>query len=98
MEPLVLAILVGMVVRTALGASPQTEQGVRFVAKEVLEFAVCLLGATMDVPRLFASGPALAAGIVVLVCVALVCGYGIGRAAGLSPSLFCTCRWRTPER
>lgn len=87
MEPLVLAILIGMVGRTALGAVPRAEPGVRFVAKEVLEFAVCLLGATMDVPRLFASGPALAAGIVLLVCLALACGYGIGRAAGLTPNL-----------
>jgi uncharacterized integral membrane protein (TIGR00698 family) len=87
MEPLVLAILIGMVVRTLLGAAPRAEPGVRFVAKEVLELAVCLLGATMDVPRLFASGPALAAGIVVLVCLALAFGYGIGRVAGLSSKL-----------
>jgi uncharacterized integral membrane protein (TIGR00698 family) len=87
MEPLVMAILIGMLVRTGLGSMPRTEPGIRFVAKDVLELAVCLLGATMDVPRLFASGPALAAGIVALVCVALVCGYGIGRAAGLSPNL-----------
>jgi uncharacterized integral membrane protein (TIGR00698 family) len=87
MEPLVLAILIGMVARTAVGAVPLVEAGVRFVAKEVLEFAVCLLGATMDVPRLFASGPALAGGIVLLVCLALTIGYGIGRAAGLSSKL-----------
>jgi uncharacterized integral membrane protein (TIGR00698 family) len=41
----------------------------------------------MDVPRLFASGPLLALGIVALVCVALAAGYGIGRFAGLSPNL-----------
>jgi len=87
LEPLVLAILLGMVVRTALGATPATDPGVRFVAKEVLEFAVCLLGATMDVPQLFASGPALAIGIVVLVCIAQACGYAIGRLSGLSRNL-----------
>ena len=86
-EPLVLAILVGMVVRTIHGESSRTEPGVRFVAKDVLELAVCLLGATMDVPRLFASGPALAFGIVFLVCVALAVGLLIGRLAGLSPKL-----------
>ena len=67
-EPLVLAILIGMVVRTVRGDRPREDPGVRFVAKDVLEFAVCLLGATMDVPRLFASGPMLAVGIVLLVC------------------------------
>jgi uncharacterized integral membrane protein (TIGR00698 family) len=87
LEPLVLAILVGMVVRTATGDLPRAEPGIRFVAKQVLEVAVFLLGATMDVPRLFASGPALAVGIVALVCIALVAGVLIGRAAGLSPRL-----------
>lgn len=86
-EPLVMAILIGMLVRTGLGPIPKTEPGIRLVAKDVLEVAVCLLGATMDVPRLFASGPALAAGIVAIVCVALACGYAIGRTAGLSPNL-----------
>jgi uncharacterized integral membrane protein (TIGR00698 family) len=86
-EPLVLAILIGMVVRTVAGAWPRGTPGVRFVAKDVLEVAVFLLGATMDVPRLFASGPALALGIVMLVCVALSAGYAIGRAAGLAPNL-----------
>jgi len=86
-EPLVLAILVGMAVRTATGDIPWAEVGIRFGAKEVLEFAVLLLGATMDVPRLLASGPRLAVGIVLLVGIALVCGVAVGRAVGLSHRL-----------
>src|SRR4051812_19065760 len=86
-EPLVLAILVGMVVRTVSGEWERGEPGIRFVSKNVLEVAVFLLGATMDVPRLFASGPALALAIVLLVVAALSAGYAIGRAAGLSPKL-----------
>ncbi|HET7374426.1 MAG TPA: putative sulfate exporter family transporter [Gemmatimonadaceae bacterium] len=86
-EPRVLAILVGMAVRTVRGESALEAPGVRFVAKDLLELAVCLLGATMDVPRLFASGPLLAVGIVALVCSALGVGYVIGRAAGLSSKL-----------
>ncbi|HEY4130960.1 MAG TPA: putative sulfate exporter family transporter [Gemmatimonadaceae bacterium] len=86
-EPLVLAILIGMVIRTARGESTAQAAGVRFVAKDVLEFAICLLGATMDVPRLFASGPVLALGIVGLVVTALSLGYVIGRASGLTPNL-----------
>jgi uncharacterized integral membrane protein (TIGR00698 family) len=86
-EPLVLAILVGMVVRTVRGGSAREEPGIRFVAKDVLELAVLLLGATMDVPRLFASGPALALGIATIVCVSLIVSYSIGRTAGLSPRL-----------
>lgn len=86
-EPLVLAILFGMLVRAVQRDGAAQEPGVRFVAKDVLEVAVCLLGATMDVPRLFASGPALAVGIVVVVMLAISIGYAIGRFAGLSPKL-----------
>jgi uncharacterized integral membrane protein (TIGR00698 family) len=86
-EPLVLAILIGMAVRTVVGAWDDGEPGIRFASKNVLEVAVFLLGATMDLPRLFASGPALALGIVVLVVTALIAGFAIGRAAGLSKNL-----------
>jgi len=81
----VLAIIVGMVARSAVGMPAECEPGVRFVGKEVLEAAVFLLGATLDAPKLFASGPTLALGIVATVVVALVVGFGIGRAAGLPP-------------
>jgi uncharacterized integral membrane protein (TIGR00698 family) len=86
-EPLVLAIIVGMVVRAVDGMPADREAGVRFVGKEVLEVAVCLLGATLDAPKLFASGPTLALGIVATVVLALVAGFGIGRVVGLSPRL-----------
>jgi len=86
-EPLVLAIIVGMVVRGFDGMPAAREPGVRFVGKEVLEVAVCLLGATLDAPKLFASGPTLALGIVATVVLALMVGFGIGRVVGLSPRL-----------
>jgi len=86
-EPLVLAIIVGMLVRSINGMPVEREPGVRFVGKEVLEVAVFLLGATLDAPKLFASGPTLALGIVATVVVALIVGFGIGRAAGLPPRL-----------
>jgi uncharacterized integral membrane protein (TIGR00698 family) len=48
---------------------------------------VCLLGATMDLPRLFAAGAGLAIGVVVLVAAALGCGLLICRLAGLPRKL-----------
>jgi uncharacterized integral membrane protein (TIGR00698 family) len=86
-EPLVIAMIAGMTVRAAHDVHPRTQPLIRFFSKEVLEAAVFLLGASMDVPRLFASGPALALGIATLVCVALGCGYVVGRAVGLTPKL-----------
>ena len=82
-----LAIIVGMGVRAFAGLPGECEPGVRFVGKEILEVAVFLLGATLDTPKLFASGPTLALGIVATVVVALMVGFGIGRAVGLPPRL-----------
>jgi len=87
-EALVIAILLGMVVRTLTPTwTASAEPGVRFVAKDLLELAVCLLGATMDLPRLFAAGAGLAIGVVVLVAAALGCGLLICRLAGLPRKL-----------
>src|SRR4051812_23690148 len=66
-EALVIAILIGMTVRSLTPSwTDAAEPGVRLVGKDLLELAVCLLGATMDLPRLFAAGAGLAVGIVVL--------------------------------
>jgi uncharacterized integral membrane protein (TIGR00698 family) len=87
LEPLVLAILVGIMARTLTPGISAGDVGVRFAAKEVLEVAVLLLGATMDIPRLVASGAPLAIGIVSIVSISLGAGILIGRLAGLPPRL-----------
>ncbi len=86
-EALVVAILLGMVVRTLWTPPRALEAGVRFAAKEVLELAVLLLGVSVDLPLLLRAGPALAAGIVLLVVLGITCSYGLGRALGLAPKL-----------
>lgn len=82
-EALVVAILLGMVVRTFWELPVATEAGVDFTAKQVLEVAVYLLGASVNLPMLLAAGPALAIGIVLLVVVGIGASYGIGRLFGL---------------
>ena len=86
-EALVLAILVGMGVRSLWTPSDAVDHGVRFTANRVLEAAVFLLGASVNLPLIVQAGPALAAGIVLLVLVGLAASYGIGRALGLEPRL-----------
>ncbi len=86
-EGLVVAILLGMVVRTAWQPSPRFEAGVKFAAKEVLEVAVFLLGVSVDLPLLLAAGPALAVGIVLLVGLGIAFSYGLGRLLGLPRKL-----------
>ena len=86
-EGLVVAILIGMVVRTAWTPPAAATPGVRFAAKEVLEVAIVLLGASVDLPLLLRSGPSLAIGIVLLVVIGLTASYGIGRLIGLPHNL-----------
>lgn len=86
-DPLVLAILLGMLLRAALGAGDWLDAGVSFVAKDVLEVAVVLLGASVNLAMLRSAGLPLALGLLGFVTLALVGGIAIGRAFGLSPSL-----------
>jgi len=86
-EGLVVAILLGMVVRTAWTPPSRTAGGVRFAAKEVLEVAIVLLGASVNLPLLLRSGPSLALGIVLLVVLGLGASYSIGRLLGLPHNL-----------
>src|SRR5262249_27244169 len=63
-EALVLAIIIGMIVRTVWTPGKETMQrvlpGIGFTAKQVLELAVCLLGVSVDLPQLLKAGPSLA--------------------------------------
>jgi uncharacterized integral membrane protein (TIGR00698 family) len=86
-EGLVVAILLGMAVRTVWTPSESTGAGIGFVAKDVLEVAVMLLGASVDLALLLRTGPSLAVGIVLLVVVGLGGAYTIGRAMGLPHKL-----------
>lgn len=86
-EGLVVAILLGMLVRTLWTPPAAVNPGVSFTAKEILEVAVLLLGASVDLPLLLRAGPSLAVGIVLLVVLGIVFSYGIGRALGLPHKL-----------
>lgn len=90
-EALVLAILLGMLIRTAWAptghAAERIKAGVGFTAKQILEVAVCLLGVSIDLPQLLKAGPALGVGIVLLVVLGLMGSYVLGRALGLPHKL-----------
>jgi uncharacterized integral membrane protein (TIGR00698 family) len=86
-EALVVAILLGMVVRTSWTPPTRMDAGVGFAAKQLLEVAILLLGASVDLPLLLRAGPALAVGIVLLVVLGICASYTIGRAMGLPHTL-----------
>ena len=83
LEALVLAILLGVAVRTAWEPGPSWRPGVTFSAKTLLEIAVVLLGASVSARTVLALGPELLVGIALVVAVAIATSYGISRAFGL---------------
>ncbi len=82
-EALVVAILLGMALRTAWEPSPRWRAGIAFSAKQLLEVAVMLLGASVSLRAIIASGPLLLGAIVGTVIVTIAASYGISRALGL---------------
>lgn len=82
-EALVLAILLGTALRTAWVPGARFKAGIAFSAKQVLEVAVVLLGASVSLGAIVASGPALLAGIVGAVALTILASCAICRALGL---------------
>ena len=83
LEALVLAILLGTAVRTVWTPAASWTPGIDFSARFLLEVAVMLLGASLDVGAIRAAGPALPLGIGGVVACAIAASYGIGRLFGL---------------
>ncbi|GIL38420.1 YeiH family protein [Roseiterribacter gracilis] len=82
-ERLVLAILIGALVRSLYVPGPRVAPGIRFAAKTVLEVAVVLLGASLSVTAIVAAGPALLIGILAIVVLTTTGSYYIGRGFAL---------------
>jgi len=82
-EALVVALLVGMIVRAIWRPHPNLEPGIRFAGKQVLEVSVAILGISVDLPLLVRAGPALGVAIVLIVALGLVLGVAIARGLGL---------------
>jgi uncharacterized membrane protein YadS len=83
LEALVLAILVGVAVRTAWVPTPRFIPGIAFSAKFLLECAVVMLGASVSIATVLALGPFLLVGIASVVAMALGVSFVIGRMIGL---------------
>ena len=86
-EALVLAILLGMAVRSFWNPSERWQAGIAFSAKQLLEVAVMLLGASISFAAIAASGIALLGAIAATVVVTLGLSFGVSRMLGLSTRL-----------
>ncbi|MCG7363884.1 putative sulfate exporter family transporter [Roseomonas sp. ACRSG] len=87
LESLVLAILIGTLLRSLWVPPKRFNAGIAFSAKMLLEIAVMLLGASLSLRAILAAGPVLLLGIAVVVAVSLAFSFGIGRMLGLPPKM-----------
>lgn len=87
LEALVLAILLGSGLRTALGLSVSFDRGIRFAAKPVMEVAIALLGAGVSAAALAEMRIKLMLAIAVTIALVILIGYRLGRGLGLSRNL-----------
>ena len=84
LEALVIAILLGAVVRTLWSPPKLFDRGIRCAAKTMLELAIVLMGATVSFDAIFAAGLPLMVSIVVTVIGAIVASFLLGRSLGLN--------------
>jgi uncharacterized integral membrane protein (TIGR00698 family) len=82
-EALVLAILLGTVVRTLWAPGARWRRGIEFSAKTLLEIAVVLLGATISASAVLGAGLPVLAAIVGAVAITICASYGMGKLFGL---------------
>jgi uncharacterized integral membrane protein (TIGR00698 family) len=85
LEAIVLAILVGAVVRTLWRPPDIFEPGVDFAAVTLLEIAIVLLGFGADLAQFVSAGLPLVASILGVVTIAILTGITLGSAFGLTP-------------
>lgn len=84
---LVLAIVLGTLLRSTGRISERFAPGIRFSAHTVLEVAIVLLGASISAAAIGAAGAGLVGGIAVIVLASIAISFGIGRLVGLNRRL-----------
>jgi len=82
-ESIVIAILLGTAIRTFWEPGHRWRAGIAFSAKQLLEIAVALLGASLTFAAIAASGLVLLGATVMIVILALAVSFGISRSLGL---------------
>ncbi len=87
LEPLVLALTLGVVIRALWQPPVRTAPGIAFSARQVLEFAIVLIGFSLALGTLIDAGARLAVAILLLVTLTIGLGVTLGRAAGLPVKL-----------
>ena len=87
LEPLVLALILGLAFRAIWAPPSFLEPGIRFAGKQLLEFAIVVLGLTLDLGDIVDAGAEILISVLLLVSMTLIAGVVIGRAMGLGTRL-----------
>lgn len=87
LEPLVFAIIIGIIVRTLLSEKTSWKPGIAFSSKTLLEVAIVLLGASISFATIRDAGLTLIISIAAIVTLSIYFSFAIARMLGLSPRL-----------
>ncbi|WP_375676318.1 MULTISPECIES: YeiH family protein [unclassified Bartonella] len=87
LESLVLAILLGSIIRSCFSLPTYFQKGITFCAKTLLEIAIVLLGASISINAVLSAGWNLLASIIFVIFVTIILSFAIGRLFGLSTHL-----------
>lgn len=86
-EALVVALILGILWRNTVGLPSRCIPGVRFAGKQMLELAIVLLGASLDLSLVTEAGKPLIAAVILTVILGLLVSFSVGRLIGLNRRL-----------
>ncbi len=87
LEPLVLSLILGLLVRLLWTPNPKIAKGISFAGKQLLEFAIVVLGLTLNLGAIVDAGWKILVSVLMLVSLTLLVGIALGKAMGLTPRL-----------
>lgn len=87
LSPLILAVVIGIVVRNCNGVNPAMQPGITFSLKRILRLAVILLGLRIGIAQILAVGPIGLGIVTVTLAGTFVFTCWLGRQMGLSRKL-----------
>jgi uncharacterized integral membrane protein (TIGR00698 family) len=87
LDSLVIAMVMGVVLANTMGVSEAVRPGATFASKTVLEFAVVLLGASINIDQVMEGGARLILAVTLGVGFGMAISFAIGRSLGLHTRL-----------
>jgi uncharacterized integral membrane protein (TIGR00698 family) len=86
-EALVIAMVIGILVRNIFSPPDYFQAGATFASKTILETAVLMLGASIDVQKVFNAGILLIVAVTAGVVFGMIMSFSIGKGLGLESRL-----------